>query len=53
MKDLTQEEKVKLFKEKHYSFKPPPVCTARWTKADWMKWIDYAGKWDVKKEDSE
>ena len=24
-----------------YKFSPPPVCTIRWTKADWMKAVTY------------
>lgn len=50
-KEFTQEEKVKMFNERQYAFPPPPVCHARWSTADWIKYIDSKGVWRIKKED--
>lgn len=32
----TYDEAIKLYRAGDYSFDPPPVCSARWTEADWI-----------------
>lgn len=31
-------------KLEYYAFPVPPVCTARWTEADWLRWAETNGK---------
>lgn len=53
MKELTQEEKVKLFNQGMYICPIPPICHVWWSDSDWMRWIDSDGEWcvDYKEED--
>jgi hypothetical protein len=37
--------KVWKYAEGKYKMNPPPVCTAKWTQSDWIRWIDTNGIW--------
>lgn len=37
--------KIRMYKEKRYQFKPPPVSHSNWTEKDWIRYIDKNGKW--------
>ena len=38
-------DKFILYREGKWIAPVPPVCTAAWNQADWVKWIDTNGKW--------
>lgn len=42
---MTQEQKEAAYRAGRYKFKAPPVCTAHWNDADWIKWIDACRGW--------
>ncbi len=44
-KPATEEEKVALYDAGRCGFKPPPVCSARWDKAAWIRHVDGCGGW--------
>jgi hypothetical protein len=46
---MTEAEKVAAYERGDYRFAPPPVCTAFWDRAAWIKWIDACKGWTVAK----
>lgn len=42
---LTHEEKLEKYRAGDYLFKAPPVCTAAWDDAAWIKFIDACNGW--------
>ncbi len=42
---LTLEEKKEKYASGQYRFKAPPVCTALWGEASWIRWIDSGHGW--------
>ena len=43
---LTTAKKHYLYSHGLYKCNVPPVCTARWSYADWLCWIDTNGVWE-------
>ena len=44
---LTEAQKSDLYDKHSYSFPAPGVCTAYWTRADWIRYIDLCGVWNT------
>lgn len=42
---LTEAQKRELYAKGQYKFKAPPVCTAYWSDADWIKYISAYNGW--------
>lgn len=42
---MTREEKQALYVAGKWIFEVPPVCTAHWDDASWVKWIDHCNGW--------
>lgn len=45
MAELTQGEKLQLYKEGRWQCPMPPVTPARWSDESWIRYIDKHGKW--------
>lgn len=45
---MTQHDKERLYKAGEWVFAVPPVCTANWDDASWIKWIDACDGWRPK-----
>lgn len=43
--NLTPEQKIEKYRANQYQFPPPPVPTSKWTELDWIKYVDFHGKW--------
>lgn len=50
MSELTQNQKIALYRSGRYSFPPPPVFTGFWGEKEWIKYVDQHGQWQWPKE---
>lgn len=42
---MDEAQKLQHYRAGRYAFPVPPVCTAQWTEADWIHYIDLCGVW--------
>jgi hypothetical protein len=45
---LTNEQKIQLYREGRYTFPPPPVPHIHWGESSWIRYIDVYGRWLTK-----
>ncbi|ASL24396.1 hypothetical protein vBAspPH44_13 [Alteromonas phage vB_AspP-H4/4] len=47
MSELTNANKVWLYRKGYYQIPAPPVQTVHWTEEDWINFIDSKGIWFI------